>query len=127
MSILHHHLLTQRPHTRAILRVIRRINTPVVLLRVLLDVLPHLFDAEVELVVRLRLLVDEVVRVVGGLVRGAAGLREGCCGDRTRRGGEGGCAGGGEGEDAWMTVHVVHFESLVVGGEVVCGVDEMVM
>jgi hypothetical protein len=103
------------PHTRAILRAIRRIHTPVVLLGMLLDVLPHLLDAEVELVVRLRLLVDEVVRVVGGIVGGAARLSKGCCGDGTRRGGEGGCAGGGEGEDAWVGVHVVHFEGLVVG------------
>lgn len=57
------------------------VDALVVLDSVLLDAFPHLFDAEVELVLRLLLLVDKVVGVVGRLVRLAARLRRGCCGD----------------------------------------------
>jgi hypothetical protein len=74
----------------------------------LLDILPHILHGHVERVVRLVLLVDEVVRVVGGLVGYAAGLGDGTgwCGER-------GCAGG-EGEDAGVGVEVVHFRGLGV-------------
>lgn len=70
---------------------------------VLLDAFPHLFDAEVELVLRLLFLVDKVVSVVGRLVRLAARLRRGCCGDG-RWGGS-----GRERQDARVGVEVVHF------------------
>jgi hypothetical protein len=98
--------VTQRPDTRAITCAIRRVNTPVVLLSVLLDVLPHLLDGHVERVVRLVLLVDEVVRVVSGLMGCAPGLR-GWSGER-------GCRGAGEGEDAGVGVEIVHFGGLSV-------------
>jgi hypothetical protein len=102
-------LVAQRPHTRTVRCIIRRVNTPVMLLGMLLNVLPHLLDGQVERVMRLVLLVDEVVRVVCGLMGYAAGLGGGTgwCGER-------GCAGGGEGEDAGVAVKVVHFGGLSV-------------
>lgn len=82
-----------------------------------LDAIPHLPQADIELVLMLcfgfvfalELLLErnEVVRVVGRVVRGAARVRGG--------GGEWRCGGGGgggvrsEGEDAWVGVGVVHF------------------
>ena len=57
-------LVTHRPHSCAILCHVRGIHTSVVLCSVLLDILPHLLDGQVELVLRLLLLLHEVVRVV---------------------------------------------------------------
>jgi hypothetical protein len=94
----------RKPCASAILRRVRRIDALVVLRRVLLDLLPHLLDGAVERLVRLLLRVDEVVRVVCGLVGRAARLR-----GRGRGGGVEGGGSGGEGEDAGVGVHVVHF------------------
>jgi hypothetical protein len=99
-----------KPRTSAILRCISRINALVVLTRMVLDLLPHLLDGAVERLVRLVLRVDEVVRVVCGLVGGATRLR-----GWGRGGGVDGGGGGGEGEDAGVRVHVVHFEGWLVG------------
>jgi len=72
--------------TTSVASHVRSVDALVVLNSVPLDTLPHLLDAEVELVLSLLLLVDEVVGVVCRLVRLAARLREGCCGAGRRWG-----------------------------------------